>query len=455
MANIIEHILRQGLHPANPEYGCSVLGMEIDPDVLDARERHKSTKLYYSLMYQARKIGLTDFYDISSSVHLIDKEQEAATRRITDRAYVDSVNSGEFNSYPSAYGLTELRQAGADLFARWAGINLDPNDNLMVTAGIIDGIEAAISSPKITHVIRPDFSPYYVDSQARTLHKQVLEVPLDLHTGNLDLEVLEQILSQIEPGSALLYITTPSSPAGTLPQEGFMESLINLAVIRRLAIVSDSYVYATTFSGQPIRPLLSYPHAVRVGLEAIGVSKELSIPGVRAGVIAGNAKLINSMRVRATGLLRMLPAFNQRVAAYALNELEPDDTAIKISRELHNEILPRLAALNWPVTVMPQAGIDMALPLPSIFMSAPKSERSLLASLAIIDQYGVAFSPTCGYGDQGDNYLRIVLKQPCGVIPRALDHLLERGFNWETVSPPETLSQALAYCLANHDPTNL
>jgi aspartate/methionine/tyrosine aminotransferase len=327
----------------------------------------------------------------------------------------------------------------------------------MVTKGINHALWTCIRSLDCTHVIIPSWAPYVVPSFALAESKELIEAPLDLHSGNFDLEVLEKRIQATgaTKGKMLMYMTLPSMPPGTVPEERFIEEkFIPFLRNKGIFVISDSYVFTTTFENKRIRPLLSYKGAKDVAVEAITVSKEIGLPGVRAGGIAGNSHPINHMRIHAASMVDIISSATQNMAAAAFEQINPAGSATRIRQEVINEILPRFDAMNWPI-VQPQAGIDMLVAVPPQFIENGAKDPSLLAAFSILRRFGVALCPASVYGPDGKYFLRLVLKQSNKKIPRALDHLVQQGFQWNTDKPSEEDIAFLENRLASLDLTKL
>lgn len=428
--------------------------VEMNPVLRTVRDGDKSIKIFYALMRELRGKG-SPVIDIGSTVE-VDIDHQEQIHNLTDKAHEASKMSGDYISYPSSWGLLEYREAIANFMQNRAGIDIDPISETMVTGGIISAVERVIQALNITHVAMPDLAPYFVRSLATLHHKKILEVPLDLKTGNLKLESLNSQIQEakIEPNQVLLYIGIPSAPVGTIPQDNFIPELISFGQNNHLPIISDFYSVATTYSNRPLRPLMSYAGAKTVAVEAISPSKELHLPGIRTGGIVGHPGIIEAMRLYAASALDMIPAANQRLAANAFQSIPPASVARRLSRELHQEILPAFEAMNWPV-IIPEAGLDMLVRIPPAFEGVPVEDHSLLATIHLITEYGVAFSPASVFGPRGDQWLRIVLKQQSGKIPRALHQLKEKGFHWQTVSPTQQSLARMDQITQMADLTNL
>lgn len=428
---------------------------QIRPEILRARGEDMSIKLFYAKMREMRDNGI-EVLDIGSSVKVGDIELPQVID-VIDKAHEDSKARGLYTEYASSWGTMDLREAVTDFFAQWGGIDLDPKSQTMVTRGIIDSFDRTLRAFQWNGVIIPDWAPYYARSKAIIHGLPVVDVPIDLTSGNLRLEILEKTLKEkgINSQGQLMYITHPASPVGTVMEDGFIENeLIPFCKTHGITLFSDSYISATQFDGRRLRPILSYPGAIDVSVEAITVAKELGLPGARAGGIAGNEHIINGIRLLAATEVDIVPGPSQVLAAKALQEIKPEKIGQRIQRELENEILPSLEQMEWPV-LKPQAGIDMIIAIPPGFRRPDIENPSLLAAITILKRYGVAMCPCSVFGPDGKYALRLVLKQKEGEIAKALNKMRSEGFCWKTEKPTPEDRAFLQQELARLDLTRL
>lgn len=410
----------------------------VSPRVIDALGRDPSMKLFYAVM-RLEKEQSAGIIDIGSG-YRGDIKEMPHLEEVIDRAHEESKRDGHYTEYPSSYGTSELRTATSGRFRRLGDVKIDPGPEVMITRGITDSYDRVLRSLDITHIIAPSWHHYFVVPVAQINGMKVVFVPLDKETGNLDLVTLEQrLLSEgVEAGKALMYIAQPSTPLGTLMQDEFIEEqLIPYLKGKGIWLFSDSHIERTRFDGQEIiRPILSYRGAKDVAVEAYNVAKEYGLPGARAGGLVGNTDIINAVRLLATGMPDFVSADSQILAAYALDVLDVSIVGENIKKELLEEIMPRFKRMGWKV-IMPKAGFDMVVEVPPGFIQEGVDNPSLLAAFSILRRFGVGFCPCSPLSEDGKYYLRIILKQEKGKIPRALDKLLEEGFDWTTDSPSE------------------
>lgn len=435
-----------------------LLPVQLNPRLEAVRARDWPIKVFYSVMRVVREQNhnASQILDIGSSVEVSDEERDNINS-VVELSHQESLGQGSYSDYPSSWGDSRLRSSIAGIFHRNAGVELDPKSEVMVTGGIINAVDTFFQALDRSHVITPSLFPYFVGSLAILRGKELLEMPLDLHSGNYDLYTLEKRLIEgnIADGQALMYLTLPSAPAGTLPEDDFIEKeLIPFCKAHNILVISDSYIFSTTFSEEPIRPLLSYRGAMDVAVEAITVAKEMGLPSARIGGVAGHPGIIDAMRLYAASSLSMWGLPNQNLATHAFTGIDPNITARRLAKVLYKDILPRFRTMNWPV-IVPQAGLDMMVRVPKAFLETGK-DQSLFASIDILMKYGVAFCPVSSpYGSDGINWLRLVLKQADGKIARALDRMMEMGFKWESDQPTPELYERVEKLINGLDLTKL
>src|SRR5450432_432879 len=108
------------------------------------------------------------------------------------RAAVDAILAGRGNQYPPGAGVPELRRAIADHQSRWYGLSVDPDSEVLVTAGATEAIAAALLA-----LVEPGdeviaFEPYYDSYAACIAMAGGIRVPVTLRPPGFrpDLEVL-------------------------------------------------------------------------------------------------------------------------------------------------------------------------------------------------------------------------------------------------------------------------
>lgn len=412
--------------------------VEINPVLRDLRKDNFPVALYYAELRQANEHG-RPIVDLGSPHDLYPGVMDSRAYEIIQTSHDASLQRGHYTEWSSSWGEDELRDSVSSFFERWGNVEVDPKSEVMVTRGITDSFSRVVRSIDVTHLVIPSWAPHWIRSIGTLEGKEIVEVPLGLEQKTLDLRTLEERLGEhrAQAGRVLMYITHPSVPAGMFLEDRFLEAeLIPYLKQRGIVLFSDSYIVATRFDGRPIRPILSYRGAKEVAVEAITLSKEHGLPGVKAGGIAGNHSVIEALAADASMRADIVSPVDQNIASRALRDLDPKVAACHIQEVLNNETLPLLESMGWQ-SMLPEAGISMLLKVPPGFIDKSVDDPSLLAAFSIMRRFNVGLLPVSVFGSEGSTYLRLVLQQKSGVILEILDFMRRQGFDWETDVPSE------------------
>ncbi|KPL75998.1 hypothetical protein ADN00_11575 [Ornatilinea apprima] len=105
----------------------------------------------------------------------------------------------------------------------------------------------------------------------------------------------QQIKDLIRPNTRMLVVNFPHNPSGFLPSRALFEKIIDLAAQHNLILFSDEMYRLLEYKTEDRLPAAcdAYPNAVSLG----GLSKSMSLPGLRAGWLAArNREWIQSFQ---------------------------------------------------------------------------------------------------------------------------------------------------------------
>ncbi|TIT82013.1 MAG: aminotransferase class I/II-fold pyridoxal phosphate-dependent enzyme, partial [Mesorhizobium sp.] len=172
-----------------------------------------------------------------------------------------------------------------------------------------------------------------------------------------------------------------------------------------IIILSDLAYSEIYFDGNPPPSVLQVPGAIDVCVEFTSMSKTFSMPGWRMGFAVGNERLIAAL-TRVKSYLDY-GAFTpiQVAAAHALNG---DGADIAEVREVYHK------RRDVMVDSFGRAGWTIPAPAASMFAWAPIPEQfrplgSLEFSKLLIEHADVAVAPGIGFGEHGDDFVRLAL----------------------------------------------
>jgi len=207
-----------------------------------------------------------------------------------------------FSKYPSTVGGMELRTAIAGWLMRRYGLNdVDPATQALSANGTREALFAiahALVNPEARGekpcVLMPNPMYQIYLGAAVTAGAEPIFLPCTEASGFAP--DLKAVSDDVWKRTALVYVCSPSNPTGWIADEAYYAELLELADRFDFAIVSDE-CYSEIYLDQ--KPVGLLEIASRLGrsdfsrcLVMNSLSKRSALPGMRSGLIAGDAKLI-------------------------------------------------------------------------------------------------------------------------------------------------------------------
>jgi len=195
------------------------------------------------------------------------------------------------HGYQPTMGTPELRQAMADFYQRWYGVELDPATEIQPLIGSKEGIlhvTLAFVNPGDQVLVPNPGYPTYT-SLSRLLGADIVNYNLREDNGwQPDFDELERMdLSRVR----LMWTNYPNMPTGANAQMQTYERLVGFARRHGIVVVNDN-PYSFILNEQPIS-LLQVPGAKGCCIEFNSMSKSHNMPGWRVGLCATNATFIS------------------------------------------------------------------------------------------------------------------------------------------------------------------
>ena len=312
--------------------------------------------------------------------------------------------------YSTSKGINGLRKAQAAYYKRRFDVNLDPENEVIVTLGSKEGLAnlaQAITSPGDI-ILSPNPSypihPYgFIIAGASLRHLPAM----DDGTFNPDLylERLERSIIESVPAPVAVIVSFPSNPTAQVVSLEFYEEVVKIALKYNVYILSDLAYAEIYYDNAPPPSILQIPKAKEVAVEFTSMSKTYAMAGWRIGFAVGNIRLINAL----TRIKSYLDygAFTpvQVAAATALNG--PQDCV----QEIRNTYQKRRDVL---INSMSRVGWNIPSPKASMFAWAPipdkyKDKGSLEFAKELMLKADVAVSPGVAFGEYGEGYVRVGL----------------------------------------------
>ena len=306
------------------------------------------------------------------------------------------------HGYQPTMGTPELREAMADFYKRWYGVDLDPATEIQPLIGSKEGIlhvTLAFVNPGDEVLVPNPGYPTYT-SLSRLLGAKV--VNYDLSADNdwqPDFDALEKMdLSRVK----LMWTNYPNMPTGANAQRQTYKRLVQFAHEKGIVVVNDN-PYSFILNEEPLS-LLQVPGAKECCIEFNSMSKSHNMPGWRVGLCATNATFISwILKVKSnidSGTFRGL----QLAAAEAYRNTpewhrQANITTYASRRRYAEQIMQALGCAYDPK----QVGMFLWGRIPDSYANAEQlTER-------VLHEARVFITPGFIFGSNGERYIRISL----------------------------------------------
>src|SRR5580704_17575018 len=208
-------------------------------------------------------------------------------------AAVAAMRAGH-NQYPPGADIPELRAAIAGHQRRFWGLEYDPDDEILVTAGATEAIAAALLALCEVGDEVVTFEPYYDSysagvAMAGAVRKVVTLAPPDYSFG------LDALTAAISPKTRLVLLNSPHNPTGKVFSPDELAAIARLCVERDLLAVTDEVYEHLVFEGRHI-PLASLPGMRERTVTISSAGKTFSFTGWKVGWACAPAPLLTAIR---------------------------------------------------------------------------------------------------------------------------------------------------------------
>ncbi len=307
--------------------------------------------------------------------------------------------------YSSSKGIPGLRRAQASYYARRFGVKLNPETEVVATLGSKEGfanMAQAITAPG--DVILCPNPTYPIHAFGFLMAGGVIR-SLSVEPDDSFFPPLERAIKHSIPKPLALVINYPSNPTAHVATLDFYKEVIAFARKHEIIVLSDLAYSEIYFDGAPPPSVLQVPGAKDVAVEFTSMSKTFSMPGWRMGFAVGNERLIAAL-ARVKSYLDY-GAFTpiQVAATHALNGDGKDVEEVRsIYHKRRDVMVESFGKAGWDVTP-PAATMFAWAKIPEPFQALGSLEFSKL----LVEKADVAVAPGIGFGEHGDQHVRIAL----------------------------------------------
>lgn len=329
---------------------------------------------------------------------------QAAPQHIVDKM-VETAKRGDTHRYSVSRGIPRLRRAMCNWYKTRYDIDLDPESEAIVTIGSKEGLAhlalATLSPGDTVLVPNPAYPihPYGVVIAGA----DVRHVPIGPGIDFFD--ELEKGIKECWPRPKMLILNFPANPTAQCVDLEFYEKVVEIARENNIWVIQDLAYADIVYDGYVAPSILQVPGAKDVAVESFSLSKSYNMAGWRVGFLCGNETLIAALaRIKSY----MDYGSFTPIQVAAITALEGPQDCVEDIRCMYQHrrdvMCEGLISSGWQVDI-PKATLYVwaQIPEPYRYMGSLEFSKKLLADAK------VAVAPGIGFGDYGDNAVRIAL----------------------------------------------
>lgn len=321
---------------------------------------------------------------------------------------LDPTNHG----YQTHIGIPELREAFADWYKRWYGVNLNPATEIQPLIGSKEGvthISLAFLNPGDKVLVPNPGYPTY-SSISRMAGGEVVYYDLLEENGwQPDFGALE---SMPLDGVKLMWLNYPHMPTGAPASAETFEKAISFGKRHGIVIVHDN-PYSFILNPMP-RSIMSVKGSKEIAIELNSLSKSHNMPGWRVGVAVSNPEFLSwILRIKSnidSGQFKPVMLASAKALSMGPDWHDSLNEVYRERRVIAEDVMRALGCTFDPS----QTGLFLWGKI-----TVPDLTSEVLAD-KVLKEAHVFITPGFIFGSNGERYIRISL---CATSDRLLEAL--------------------------------
>ncbi len=324
--------------------------------------------------------------------HIVHKLVEAAQRQDT-------------HGYSVSKGIPRLRKAICDWYQRRFAVEFDPESEAIVTIGSKEGLAhlmlATLERGDTVLVPNPSY-PIHIYG-AIIAGADIRSVRM---TPGVDFFAeLQRAISELIPKPKMLVIGFPSNPTAQCVELDFFERVIRIARQHDILVVHDLAYADITFDGWKAPSIMQVPGAREIAVEFFTMSKSYNMAGWRIGYMVGNKDLVHALaRIKSYHDYGTFAPI-QVASIIALDGPQDCVEEIRATYQRRRDVMVKgLHDCGWMVE-NPKASMYVWAKIPEYYAAL----GSIGFTKRLLEEAKIAVAPGIGFGDYGDDHVRIAL----------------------------------------------
>lgn len=347
--------------------------------------------------------GIRKFFDIAATmddvISLGVGEPDFQTPWAIRKAGINSLERGK-TKYTSNWGLIELRREIANYSKRKYNLEYNPDNEILVTVGGSEAIDAAIRAIVGfgDEVIIPQ--PSYVCYEPITRLAGGVPVIINTKAENDFKLTAKELKAAITPKTKILILPYPSNPTGAIMEAHDLIAIYETIKDTDIMVLSDEIYAELTFAENPHISPAAIDGMFERTITVNGFSKAFSMTGWRLGYACGPKPIIDQITKIHQFAIMSSPTTSQYAAIEALKNCEEDVQYMLKQYNMRRRMM--VTGFNKiGLTCREPKGAFYAFPsIRSTGMTSEEFCEKLLFSKK------VAVVPGTAFGESGEGFIR-------------------------------------------------
>ena len=322
-------------------------------------------------------------------------------------AAIEAIRSGH-NIYTRLDGIAPLREAIAQKFASFNGLEVDPQTQVLVTSGATGAMNAALMALLNAGDECVVFEPFYGYHVSTLRSMRVVPTVVELTAPEFALDV-DRLRAAITAKTRAMILNSPSNPSGKVFSRRELEAIAEVAIEFDLFVFTDEMYEYFIYDGERHISIATIPGMWERTITISGFSKTFSVTGWRLGYLTASERWLPAIGYFHDLIYICAPSPLQWGAAAGLLQL-PESFYTELAEEYQGKRDEICAALT-------RAGLTPSVPTGAYYIladstrilgaDAKQKARRLLADTGLAAVAGSAFFATDAAGvNPGENLLR-------------------------------------------------
>jgi aspartate/methionine/tyrosine aminotransferase len=344
-------------------------------------------------------------------------ESNMPTPSYLKEAAYQAMNEG-YTFYTENAGLPGLREAIADKYNQLHQVDLNPHDEMVVTASGVQALNVSIRC-----VIDPGdeaivLTPNWPNASAivSLFGGYPSEIPLAWNGERFEID-FDRLEAALTPNTKLLVYASPSNPLGWVAKLKDQQALLDFCRRNKLWLLADE-VYERIYYSGPVAPsilrLCTRDDAVIV---VQSFSKSFCMTGWRLGWLVARQDLAKKATQLNEFIVSHAPSMVQRAGQTALKQ--GDEEVCSMVESLQKRMsfcFEALRSIKSVAVAKPEGAFYL-------FPRIDGVEDSFSFALSLLKETKVAVAPGAAFGNGGEGAVRICFAADISVLEPAMERI--------------------------------